>query len=111
MDLFDIALAKKLAGGGGGGGSSDFTVATVTLVDPNEVWAELYGAFLDGDIMDCDCYTTDESVQLVLYKGTAVINVQNILNAGATFTVSGNATVVGKGDHIRITGDCTITIS
>ena len=35
MDLFDIAIARKLAGGsGGGGGDSDFSIAhgTITLV-------------------------------------------------------------------------------
>ena len=29
MDLYDIAVARKLSGGGGGGGSSDFKKVTV----------------------------------------------------------------------------------
>lgn len=32
-DLFDVVVARKLSGGGGGGGSSDFSMATVTIVN------------------------------------------------------------------------------
>lgn len=34
MDLFDIAVAKKLAGGGGGGNPNTMQVITGTLSDP-----------------------------------------------------------------------------
>lgn len=37
MNLYDIAVAKKLSGGsGGGGGSSDFSTATVTVTSNGE---------------------------------------------------------------------------
>lgn len=33
MNLYDIAIARKLSGGGGGGGSSDFDKAIITVVN------------------------------------------------------------------------------
>lgn len=58
MDLFDIAVAKKLAGGsgGGGGGSSDtllihYNKETYTL---DKTWQEIHNALANGSIAVID---------------------------------------------------------
>lgn len=118
-DLFDIAVARKLSGGGGGGGSSDFSTATVTLVDSGGVGPLLYGAFYyeseppfaPDPHTNAYANTDQETVEIVLYKGSAIIDAADVIAQGATFTVSGNASVLTPLPIINVTGDCTITIS
>lgn len=117
-DLFDIAVARKLSGGGGGG-SSDFSTATVTLVDSGGLGATLYGAFYYESeppfVLDphttAYAYTDQGTVEIVLYKGSALIDANDVTDQGATFTVSGNASALTPMPMINVTGDCTITIS
>lgn len=120
MDLFDIAVAKKLSGGGGGGGGgdSDFSTATVTIINhSNTPFIMNCAVLLDYEDEEesihssnystyTDPYdTTTESV--ILYKGKALANPQTV---GYPIAVTGGIVDDGMGAYI-ITGDCTITIS
>lgn len=107
MDLFDIAVAKKLAGGGGGGGSSDFSTAQVTLVNNSSVLESAivvvvpeYNCLLGeyGEIPS-GTYT------MPLYKGTLILSTNGL----GSVSVSGACEYAD--DQFIITGDCTITIS
>ena len=117
MDLFDIAVASKLAGGGGGGGSSsDLTTAKVTFGDvrikahvamcldiPQE-----YGLGVDGAVnFLTPGETPPEEITVPLYKGGAFAE---FTSSTGTITTSGNIMAMG-GNLYLITGDCTITIS
>lgn len=107
-DLFDIAIAEKLAGGGGGGGSSDFSTATITVVGklnaaiPYVMTTEMGAPF---DTLVSVQQTIQGGVQVPLYKGALIIE---ILVDGVT--VSGNIENLGDSMYL-ITGDCTITVS
>lgn len=106
MDLYDIAIAKKLSGsgGGGGGGSSDFSTANIT-VTANEPLISL-GAFIVNDemvsLLEMD---TSGTIQAVLYKGECHASYEG----ESTISVSGDITY--NDFQFVITGDGTITIS
>ena len=111
MDLYDIAVARKLSGGGGGGGSSDASTATITLVDPGEMGYILLGPFYSEshETAKPKCFTDDGEVGVLLYKNSAQVDATNVLEEGGTISVSGNATL--EDAFVIITGDCTITVS
>lgn len=109
MDLYDIAIAKKLSSsGGGGGGSSDFSTAKLTLVgapiDP------IYVPVAVEMPMEEPLYTTYPRLQgeggtfdVVLYKGSAILTtIQSI-------TISGNIQSIAD-NYYLITGDCTVAV-
>ena len=122
MDLYDIAVARKLSGGGGGGGSSDFPTAYVTYV------ADGQSAFFNGSYYNED---TSEEYTVALFKdGDRYVKERYIGDAGtyevllidtpapcicvySEPVITGNATVEQMGGDwvVAITGDCTITIS
>ena len=114
MDLYDIAVARKLSsGGGGGGGSSDFSTATVTfnVSGTSQVNAPfILTAPLDPPIDYIDPMGSKLSAgeyDIVLYKGIALLMCNDL-------TVSGTASGAIEhlaGDVYKVTGDCTITIS
>lgn len=111
MDLFDIAVARKLSGGGGGGGGgdSDFSTATAVISNKYSVSCEIPACDENGD----GCYAISNlmgdldsaSFTIPLYKGKALVffNSENI-------TTTGDIEDDGDGYYF-ITGDCTITIS
>lgn len=120
MDLYDIAIAKKLSGsGGGGGGSSDFSTVTVTLIRDSEDPAgggQLNNASIiyDGQIIGYDqlvfSSSADETVELVLYKGSFVSSVAAMgLSASGDIVLTNTEVIDGWtfADCV-ITGDCTI---
>lgn len=116
MDLFDIAVASKLAGGGGGGGSSDFSTAKVTMVGGVSLTAscvmlaEDTGAPFDYlTALVGEAFSTDTTIDTALYKSRAIINA-NPLQVGKTISVSGNIELMWD-DAYMVTGDCTITAS
>lgn len=125
MDLFELAVAKKLAGGGGGGGgSSDFTTATVTMTLGGN-WDEYLefqmpsfyeiGEYEEGypalalAYMDAILKNQTMSYPIVLYKGAAILFfMANIKNAS---TISGNCYFPeGYSNMLIVTGDCSISI-
>ena len=116
-DLFDIVVAKKLAGSsGGGGGSSDFSMANVTVTNstPAMEWIGVINPIAEADLhalgIDFEIIQGTNEFQCVLYKGFGWIDMLTFSQQGLTITVSGNATYGGEG-NITVTGDCTITIS
>lgn len=115
MNLYDIAIARKLSGGGGGGGS-DFSTATVTITNtlsgqikcrvaiaqeanpPFKPHAGTQGVapVLPGNT---------SSFTAILYQGYCTLFAENANALSGT----GNVTIM---DTIaEITGDCTITIN
>ena len=111
MDLYDVAVARKLSsGGGGGGGSSDFSTAEVTVTNSTGAGLELPLAVIEDDATLGSIYldindTVDKSA--VLYKNKAIASIPMFKTA----IVTGNATVDPIIGAVLITGDCTITIS
>lgn len=138
MNLFDIIIARKLAGGGGGssitveplsvtendtytaptgkayspvtvnvsGGSSDFSTATLTIIDPNELMESLYVPCVSDGGAEFQ-YNGDpsEGITVILAEEKAWAEVE----AEGVLTLAGNITAEGR--RYLITGDCTITIS
>ena len=110
-DLFDIAVARQLAGGSGGG-SSDFSTAQVTIVNGGSA-RSMVGANTIDDGEDTGSAgsigvpsDSTEVVSVILYKGVAWVS-----RGDATIvSVSGNATKLGS-SMVMVEGDCTITIS
>ena len=113
MDLYDVAVARKLSSGGGGsGGSSDFSTATVTIV--NNATGKTFDAifpYIEDDYMYSS--TSDGWVagdkEVVLYKGTCEFN---IIPQGANLVsvaVSGN--IEKDGGFAIIHGAGTITLT
>lgn len=101
-----VTAVNNISGGGG-----DFTTAQITVNDSNERGWSMAGAFItnnpEGGIIT-EIYT-DEGVNpyIVLYKGVAYINFPG--HGVANVSVSGNAEI--RTPVVRVTGDCTITIS
>lgn len=94
----------------GGGGSSDFTLASITLSDPNDLGFRMTSAFIpeavDKIITEFQTNVAG-SVNIILYKGSATVRFPEggIVNVA----VSGNATKSSK--FITVTGNCTFTIN
>lgn len=108
MDLYDIAIAKKLSGSGGGGGSSDFSTATVTY-ETDQVFP-LYMARAD-DLMEglTPMVRTEGEYIVPLYKGKAfAIWPQSIEDLEIETT--GDITFDSEHKVFTITGDGTISI-
>lgn len=114
MDLFDIAVAKKLSGGGGGGGgSSDFSTAQVTVINETNqsvgmqiayaMDVEGFASFSAGETSFEPSATT--ALEAILYKGKSYATV-----GIGTISATGNAETLAEREAL-ITGDCTITIS
>ena len=112
MNLYDIAIARKLSGGGGGG-SSDFSTAEVVIEQGFSPKMTMYLPI---------CYETSrtsfavavqieasDTVTAILYKGILVASPN--LEEGANVSVSGNCEYNSEWQQFVITGDCTITIS
>ena len=122
MDLFDIAVASKLAGGGGGG-SSDFSSATITLINslPNSVY---YAQIIHAE--DNHLVTSEVSIGgnagpisliVPLYKGELVVDITQSTLSDVTsmpictdgvrlemsppsFVITGNGTITADGTPV-----------
>lgn len=110
MDLFDIAVARKLSGGGGGGGGgdSDFSTATMTVIGSPSIRM--------STILDVPSYgltgsyysnaELDSPYTVILYKGKAYLEIR-----GEVTSISGSASIDSMTGMLVVTGDCTITTS
>lgn len=107
MDLYDIAIAKKLSGsGGGGGGSSDFSTAKVTIPsneEPTQAYYQLI-AIIDDELQDVAPYKMDDDnvIDVVLYKG------QFKAYPYEDVVISGDAVYDSDDSSLTITGDCVL---
>ena len=117
MNLYDIAIARKLSGGGGGGGSSDFSIANVSFVLPegNSISISPGYVIIENDQLSFqNIVWASESASLVLYKGSQTISFED----SAQFTASTNVEILSE-DHyddvwsyeIAIKGDCELHIT
>lgn len=127
MDLFDIAVARKLAGGGGGGGSSDFSKAIVNVIG-NDKTIDFLPNTLESDdviavcVVDWGLTTIEDdmhfNVDNTLAETFYILN-NNYITAVSydaptqNYSVTGNAEVLSYSgtNLVKIYGDCTITIS
>ena len=95
----------------GGGGSSDFSVATVTIVntgDPESVYiANAYDEEGFSSSM-YDVYLEEETTefQAVLYKGSAYLSIQH----GEILSVTGDATWEEGASYVIVQGNCEISV-
>ena len=114
MDLYDVAVARKLSsGGGGGGGSSDFSTAEVTFVNNATVVYDVIFPYILDDYM----YSSTSSgfiagnKEVVLYKGTCELEI--VPQGGTTVGISSiSGDIEQDGSKFAIIhGNGTITIS
>lgn len=104
MDLFDIAVARKLSGGGGGGGDSDFSTAEVTAIMP--VPRPVAGFWIvEDELYDSAVFIGTSTHSAILYKGQQVL----YFGDDAPSAVSGAAEFVDA--NVLVKGDCTLTFS
>lgn len=119
MDLFDIAVAKKLSGGGGGGGGgdSDFSLVQVTIYNNAQngfrlMLPVLYGGTQYMTSLDFEDIEDGVPVLVPLYKGQ-LKGVGAYSTDGYMFRLTGTGGVHSTwgGDGADITGDGTLTIA
>lgn len=97
-------------------GGVEFTTANVTVNNSNELSLLMNGAFpiegtlgYDFPFIEYVAFSDEFGTgKVALYKGIALIRFE--LNDGNDITVSGNAQIISSG-IVKITGDCTITVS
>ena len=124
MDLFDIAVARKLSsGGGGGGGSSDFSTAEVTIYGGGiveESCPEIYLMCInEGNefVAHINLEDSETTVSAVLYKGEQedvfMFDRTGNIPTSSDITLTGDIDFYEKDGEelIIITGAGTITIS
>lgn len=122
-DTIYAAVRKALEdkNGGSGGGSSDLSIAQVTFTYTHEETGDTkfslpiareaitvpfaapttsQTAFIDKDF-------NGETVSVILYKGLCT----TFYDGTGTLSASGNATYNDRTNELKITGDCTITVS
>ena len=98
---------------GSGGGSSDFSTATVTVVNNSGMPVAFVSPLIKEDegeeIFDTSApiFNGELTLGIVLYKGTSAEDIY-IDSQSDNITVTGNATY--EDQSLVITGDCTITI-
>lgn len=116
MNLYDIAVARKLSGGGGGG-SSDFSGAEVTIVTAINEEIEISVVYVTEESFGIPYEHFDKYYYMEASMSPATITVP-LYKGKADCFVGGNYTVSVSGDAsinemhtITITGDCTITVS
>ncbi len=118
-EISDLKVNGEPAGGGGGG---DFSIAHVTINDPNE-----YGTLIRTPILKASnqewshsfpnitaiswqFYTDDDTTgwvaDIVMYKGTAFMYVDD-----SDRTATGSGSIEVDEGYIKVTGDGSITIS
>ena len=138
MDLYDIAVARKLSSGGGGGGSSDFYTAEVTLkLAPGQTTKSVrIACYEETDLTYATAVPFDDNGGLELDEQAAFLSftvkedttvkygvlkehyffMLSMSDMNEKFAVTGNAEVSTAsiqgttGNIVKLFGDCTITI-
>ena len=111
MDLYDIAIARKLSSGGGGGGSSDFSTAEVTFTAIGVYEDVAFGipSISDNKLTTLTEIVLDDgetmTVEVPLYKGYCICASPMIVFSNATGSVS-----IGEMGILTITGDGGVSI-
>ena len=110
-DLFDIAVARKLAGGGGGGGGGDLSTATMTIARGTYATTHMIifptivdmGGGMEISVANQVVNTGD--FPIILYKQNCGVIVQ-----ADSYELTGAAIDMGGG-MVLASGDFTITIT
>lgn len=96
----------------GGGGSSDFSMATLSIVDEGGFSVNLNFATLNErrgfSLGVYPGWNATGDLPVILYKGTAVLGLENL--DSANISITGAIEDVG-GNTYAITGDCTINVT
>ena len=102
MDLYDVAVARKLSSGGGGG-SSDFSTATMTVEDAYSITiASITNIGGTDYIYPNNKIYSNGTYSVPLYKGHALM--------GTDAKVTGNITIIDADQGVYdINGDFTIS--
>ena len=132
MDLFDIAVARKLSGGGGGGGSSyetyhvvinsvamdDWISANYNAVAAEYPLNERYTSFVahNGNFYASWTYDLngglhDEEIEFAVFDDAYPCTIYPPYLEQHTVTTTGAIEYDSEQGCWNITGDCTITIS
>ena len=128
MNLYDIAIARKLSGNGGGGGSSDFSTAEVTIVNNSETAVYINTQFVYEDSGDKyweqDGYDLSApatvTLDTILFQGVGYMTMFVSGSDMETFYDASKVSVTGDIEKVpdiddawwlEITGNGTITIS
>lgn len=116
MDLYDIAIAKKLSSSSGGGGSSDLSTAKVTFIfsgtKPDIDYPETIYIQPNLDVITYANVITPlgaDSVTLDVVCWKNKCEVANITD-DSYISSSGSCEYDSDDELIYVTGDCTITI-
>ena len=105
-DTVTAAALNKIEQGIANSGSSDFNMATLTIIDPNELLELIFVPCVSNGCADFTCIgDPSEGISVILVEGKAWLEV----DAAGSITLAGNITAEGR--RFLITGDCTITIS
>lgn len=112
MDLYDIAIAKKLSSSGGGGGSSDFSTAEVITTGGENVSFTAPPIMIFNDqLVAGPLRATSE---LVLYKNSQMFifteHSLHIISAEGTGGVSVEYDETYQEYSVTVTGNGTLTI-
>lgn len=117
MEYFDNLLGEQLTDGGGGGGSSDFSTATVTIINQTELPVAFETVQLIDDDEKYMSVSTNifggqtNEIEVVLYNGICVDSTNiNSNQVPITIAVTGDIEIV-EATALSITGDGTITIT
>lgn len=111
MSIFDMLLTKGIMGGG----SSDFTTATVTIIDnttASVAW-RISLPIIDGDILYGYLggeWATGEK-QVVLYKNYCEGDIFVTYGDAGSVKVESTGGVHNEDTFVSVTGDGTLTIS
>lgn len=128
MNLYDIAIARKLSGGSGGGGGGDVSLANVTLnaTAPQGYTVDWWGIggaytppFGEEDVsryqQQENHSETTNTFPVILYQGVAYINTLDFFDTvhevGFNLEepiLSDNVTFDSDYGRYVVTGDCTI---
>ena len=105
MDLYDVSIAKKLAGASGGG-SSDFSTATVDISITGDFTVYVSQAFDDGEVGSAYPVITESGTyDIILYEGHSYA----LVDGSPTISVSGE--IENQSGEILIFGAGEIDIT
>lgn len=113
MNLFDVVVARKLAGGGGGGGGGgDFSIASVTINNNLGERRGVYGAFIGSRsgmsyVAPTASLIDSKTFDVAIYKDGSILQLETQTD---NFSATGAIQQIDAAAFL-VTGDGTITIS
>ena len=114
-DLFDIAVARSLAGGSGGGGTSDFSMAEVTVIvgslGGGTCFLPLINVNSDGAVLNTLAVSSNQTYSNILVPLGAIESCMREWGIYA-LTLTGDIEIDEEdADILYVFGDGTITVT